>query len=291
MGGFDYIRAETLEGALNSLADGGGMILAGGTCLVPLLRQGRLQARRLVDIARISSMGRVDEDGERVFVGGGVTFAQLARSSLIRQNSPLLSQAAHQVGSIQIRNAATVGGHVASRIPSGDGLLALVALGSQINIRSPRGTSRMALSKFLQAPPDRRAPEADELIVGVEFLKPPPGTRQRFLKLGRREAFSLSQLSLCMMVAMSPSGTIGHAAIAVGAIGPYPFRLEDTERVLVGACPTSQLVEETVEELSSAVAHHLGKEFSATYKYQALRGFAREALSHCFEVNHRATES
>jgi CO/xanthine dehydrogenase FAD-binding subunit len=286
VGSFDYIRAESEEEALSSLADGEGRILAGGTYLVSLLRLGRLQARRLIDIARISSMGRLDEDEERIFVGGGVTFAQLARSSLIQRSGQLLFQAAHQVGSIQIRNVATVGGHVASRIPSGDGLLALVALGAQIKVRSSRRRSQMSLSKFLEAQPNQRTPEADEMIVGVEFLKPPPGTRHSFLKLGRREAFSISQLSLCMMLTMNVSGTIEQTAMAVGAAGPHPFRLEETERLLVGVRPTSQLVEETAEKMRGEVADHLGKEFSVTYKDQALRGFAREALSHCFNLNH-----
>jgi CO/xanthine dehydrogenase FAD-binding subunit len=144
----------------------------------------------------------------------------------------------------------------------------------------------MALSEFLQVEPGQRAPEAHELIVGVEFLKPSPGTRHRFLKLGRREAFRFSQLSLCMMVGMNLSGTIAHAAIAVGAVGPYAFRLRDTERLLVEAHPTDPLIEETVEEMSREVSRHLGKAFTATYKGQALRGLAREALSHCFRANH-----
>lgn len=285
MGSLNYIRAETEEEALSSLADGGGEILAGGTYLVSLLRQGRLQAGRMVDIARISSLRRVDEDAERISVGSGVTFAELVRSPLIQRSGQPLSQAAHQLGSVQIRNAATLGGHVACRFPAGDGLVALVALGTQIKIRSPRGTSQMALSKFLETKPGQMATEADELIVGVEFAKLPPGARHSFLKLGRREAFSFSELSLCMLSVMTLSGTIERAAVAVGAAGPHPFRLERTERLLVGSRPTSQLVGETIEEISKEVTHRLGKEFSTTYKHQALRGFAREALGHCFEVN------
>jgi carbon-monoxide dehydrogenase medium subunit len=285
LGSLTYIRAETEEEALSFLADGGGTILAGGTYLVSLLRQGRMQAGRMVDIARISSLRRVDEDEERVYVGSGVTFAQLARSPLIQRNGQPLSQAAHQLGSVQIRNVATLGGHVASRFPAGDGLIALVSLGAQVRIRSPGGTSQIALSKFLESKPGQMATETDELIVGVEFAKLPPGARYSFHKLGRREAFSFSELSLCMLLVINPSGTIEGAAVAVGAVGPYPFRLERTERLLVGSRPASQLVEETIEEISREVIYCLGKDFSATYKHQALRGLAREALGHCFDVN------
>jgi CO/xanthine dehydrogenase FAD-binding subunit len=143
----------------------------------------------------------------------------------------------------------------------------------------------MALSKFLESKPGQMVTEADELIMGVGFAKLPSGARCSFLKLGRREAFSFSELSLCMLLVINFSGTIERAAVAVGAVGPHPFRLETTERLLVGTRPTSQLVEETIEEISKEVTHCLGKEFSATYKHQALRGLAGEALGHCFEVN------
>lgn len=284
MGSFDYICAESVEEAVSHLADGEGKVLAGGTNLVPLLRRGPLQSRRLVDINRIRAIRILGEDAGRITVGAGVTFAQLAISPLVQSRGQPLSEAALQVGSSQIRNVATLGGHIASGFPAADGVVALLALGATLQIRSSRGTSRMGLSRFLETKPGHVALEADELIVAVEFSEPPPATRSMFLKLGHRKAFSFSRVSLCMLLALSPSGSIEQAAIAVGAAGPYPFRLASAEGLLVGPHPTPQLVDEAIEVIGRDVAHKLGKDFSAAYKRQAICGLAREALDHCLDV-------
>ena len=282
MGSFDYVRPENLEEAIEYLADGEGKVLAGGTDLILHLRQGKLRPRRIVDINRIPVLHSWHEDDGRITLGAGITFAELGISPIVLRHGRPLAQAALQVGSPQIRNVATLGGNIANGSPAADGVVPLLALGTQLLIRSPRGTSIVELSSLMETEQGKVALDADQLIVWMEFPKLPPNTRSIYLKLGRRNEVTLARLSLCVLALVSPEGTIERAAISVGAVGPHPFRLASAERLLLGAHPTPELIKETVDEISREVACHLGNRPSAPYKGYAIRGLAREALGYCF---------
>jgi carbon-monoxide dehydrogenase medium subunit len=281
VGSFDYFRPENLEEAMEYLADGEGKVLAGGTDLILHLKQGRLRPRRIVNINRISVLRNFHEDDRQITLGAGITFSELAISPIILRHAPPLAQAALQVGSPQIRNVATIGGNIANGSPAADGVVPLLALGAQVFIQSPRGISKVELPSFMGMERDKVALDADQLIVGMELPKLDLGTRSIYLKLGRRNAVNIAQLSLCALVLVSAKGTIERAAISVGAAGPHPFRLSLAESLLVGVHPSTELIQEIVEEIGREVSRHLGNRASAYYKSYAIRGLAREALEYC----------
>jgi len=284
LGYFDYVRPNSLEEALSYLADGEGKVIAGGTDLVLLLKEGKLQPQRLVGLQRIPAVCVMEEEAKKITLGAGITFAKLATSPLVQLYARPLAQAALQMGSVQIRNVATLGGNIATGSPAADGVVPLLALDARVLIRSPRENVKVELSRLL----DRKAGQAvlrgDEMIVGVEFPKPFPGTRGIFIKLGRRNAKNIARLSLCACLKVGSGGVIERAAIALGAAGPFPFRLIEAERLLVGNQCMPKLIEEVVEEISRALAKNLGNRASAPYKSYAIRGLAREALEQCFKV-------
>jgi CO/xanthine dehydrogenase FAD-binding subunit len=281
MGNFDYVRPESLEEAIECLADGEGRVLAGGTDLVLHLKQGKLRPRRIVDINRIPALHDLREEDGRIVLGAGITFAELAISPVVLRHAQPLAQAALQIGSPQIQNVATVGGNIAHGSPAADGVVPLLALGTRLLIRSLRGTSRAELSSLIETEQGKVALDPDQLIVWMEFPKLDPSTRSIYLKLGRRNEVTIARLSLCAVALVSPQGTIERAAISIGAAGPHPFRLVSAERLLLGVRPTPELIKETVDEISGEVSHSLWDRPSAPYKSYAIRGLAREALEYC----------
>lgn len=284
MGHFDYVRPESLDEALSYLADGEGKVIAGGTDLLFLLKDGKLQPRRLVGLHRIPALRVAQEDVQRITLGGGITFADLATSPLVHNYAWPLAQAALQMGCPQIRNVATLGGNIANGSPAADGVVPLLALGACLLIHHPRGNVKVELSALLESKAGQAVVNSDEIIAGIEFPKPPPGARGVFIKLGRRNAKNIARLSLCTILKVDPLGGIEGAAIAVGAAGPYPLRLAGAERLLVGSERTPQLIEEVAEEISRELAKNLGTRASTPYKCYAIRGLAREALEHCFKA-------
>jgi CO/xanthine dehydrogenase FAD-binding subunit len=279
---FDYVQAASVEEAARALEDGEGKILAGGTDLVVQLKQGKAHPRRVVDVTRIPALRRLREEKGDIVLGAGVTFQGLIISSLIQQGAFPLVQMASQMGSLQIRNVATLGGNMANGSPSADSLVPLLALGTTVTLQSTRGKRDLLLSTLLEAPPGRVSLPPNEIIVEIRFPRPAPKAPSIFLKLGRRNALNIARLSLCAILTFDSNRKINTAAIAVGSASPHPIRMATAERLLTGSPMSPRLLEEGVEEIVQDVARSLGKRASAPYKSLAIRGLAREALEYCF---------
>ena len=291
MSSFDYFQAASVEEAAQALKDGEGKILAGGTDLVVQLKQGKLHPRRVIDITRILPLRRLKEENGQIVLGAGVTFQELITSSLIQQRSFPLVQMASQMGSLQIRNVATLGGNMANGSPSADSLVPLLAFGTTVTLQSTRGSRETALSALLEAPPGRVSLPPDEIIVEIRFPRPAPNARSIFLKLGRRNALNIARLSLCAILTLDSNRRIATAAVAVGSASPHPVRVSTAEKLLNGSPMNPQLLEEGVEEISRSVARSLGKRASAPYKSLAIRGLAREALEYCFNLEEQRRQA
>ena len=284
MSTFDYIQAAGVEEAAHALKDGEGKVLAGGTDLVIQLRQGKERPRRIIDVTRIPALRRLKEENGHIVFGAGVTFQELITSSLVQQAAFPLVQMASQMGSLQIRNVATLGGNIANGSPSADSLVPLLAFGTKVTLQSTRGKREVALPALLEAPPGRVALPSNEIIVEMKFPRPALNARLIFLKLGRRNALNIARLSLCAILTLDSTRKIVTAAIAVGSASPHPVRIGTAEKLLSGSPMSPQLLEEGVEEITRDVARSLGKRASAPYKSLAIRGLAREALEYCFNL-------
>jgi CO/xanthine dehydrogenase FAD-binding subunit len=281
---FDYIRAVSLEEAAHALKDGDGKILAGGTDLIVQLKQGKVRPRRVIDVTRIPALRRLKEENGNIVFGAGVTFRELIASPLVHHSAFPLVQMASQMGSLQIRNMATLGGNMANGSPSADSLVPLLALETTVRLQSIRGNREITLLALLEAPPGRTALPSDEVIVEIRFPRPASNARSIFLKLGRRNAVNIARLSLCAILTFGPDRKIGTAAIAVGSASPHPVRIATAEKLLSGSALGPQLLEEAVEEITRDVAQSLGNRASAPYKSLAIRGLSREALEYCFNL-------
>ena len=118
-----------------------GHIVAGGTDLLVQLREAPSQAQALIDLTRAPDLAAItlSPDGEAIQVGATTTCAELLHSDLVWEHAPLLAQAAAQMGSVQIRSLATLGGNLCTASPAGDTLPALLALDARIGLLGPRG--------------------------------------------------------------------------------------------------------------------------------------------------------
>ncbi|UCE07117.1 MAG: FAD binding domain-containing protein [bacterium] len=118
----DYFRPGKIEKVLSLLAENQGdtCIIAGGTDIIPGFQQGssRFQhINKLIDITQIKELKIIEKDEQNFIIGAGVTFSELAKNSLIRDKFPLLAKAASMIGSVQIRNRATIGGNFIYNAP------------------------------------------------------------------------------------------------------------------------------------------------------------------------------
>jgi len=233
-----YLQPLTAQDALRMLSEHNGraLIIAGGTDVIPMLRQGDLQADTLVDITRLPGMKNIEADGELICLGGLVTHGQVNSSPLIREKAGLLAEAAGAVGSPQIRNVATVAGNLVSSQPAADVTLPLLALNARVTILSKAGEREVPLTQFFLGQGRPALDCSREILTQIRFPALQKNQGGCYLRLSLRKALALPMLVSATVVTADPEKkTIKDAAIAIGPVAPIPFRASQTEAKLRNA--------------------------------------------------------
>lgn len=221
------VVARTVADAVGALATSErALVLAGGTDLMVEVNEGR---RPLADDVTIVAVGRIaelrtwawDPAAATVRIGAGVTYADLAAEPLARL-LPALGQAARTVGSRQIRNAATIGGNLATCSPAGDGLPVLAALDATVELASRSGTRTVPVADLMLGV-KRTALAPGELITAVEV--PRLDGWQGYAKVGVRNAMVIAIAGACLAVDR-PTRSV---RLALGSVAPTVVRAADAE--------------------------------------------------------------
>ena len=233
-----YLQPKTLEEALHILQgySGRARVIAGGTDVIPQLRKRDVELEALVDITGLPDMANIEQDGDKIILGGLVTHAQVASSQLIKDRAGLLSEGAGSVGSPQIRNIATVAGNLISGQPAADTSIPLLALDAMVTIASGKGQRAVPLTEFFLDLGKTVLDPGKEILTKIEFQSLGKAQGGAFLRLSKRKALSLPMLVCAVKVTVNRNkDAISEAAIALGPVAPTPFRDRHTEDALKGA--------------------------------------------------------
>ncbi|MGA2465309.1 MAG: FAD binding domain-containing protein [Thermodesulfobacteriota bacterium] len=274
----NYFRPKHYREALELLNHWGdrAKLLAGGTDLILAARRKELQPEAIVDISRLPELRVLDIDGNCLHFGGGLTFKEIHHSLLVQRFLPGIAEAASQVGSPQIRNLGTLGGNIVTASPAGDMLPPLSAYEAEIILESVSGQRRVSINALLRGKEPFIQPF--EILREVQILKLAEPCAGCFVKLGRRNALATSRISCALVVSFLSDGLVNDARLAIGAVAPYPLRVEVAERIIIGSRITSEIYEKIVEAVTDAVSKSVAGRISAPYKNVAIRGVTLEAL-------------
>ncbi|KZY35314.1 xanthine dehydrogenase [Roseovarius sp. HI0049] len=225
-----YHRPDTLQGALDVLAERPVTIAAGCTDLFPAT-QARTLSGPVLDITGIAGLRGISHGAGVYRIGAATSWTDVIRADL-PPAFDMLKQAAREVGSVQIQNSGTVAGNICNASPAADGMPCLMALDAQVEIASATGTRTLPLSQFVNGP-RRTALEPGELVTAITI--PDEATRgtSRFLKLGARKYLVISIAMVAVRLDID-GGTVREAALAVGACSAVASRLPKVEAALVG---------------------------------------------------------
>ena len=148
---FDYIKPGSIEDAIAALqANDEPYLLAGGTDLLIGMKTNAVKPKCLIDLKGIPDLDCIEYDNG--FKLGALTTVQdVEVSPLIREKIPALSAAAGTLGSIQIRNRATVGGNLCHGSPAADMAAILLAMDSEVKIATGNGDRTIELDQFFDA--------------------------------------------------------------------------------------------------------------------------------------------
>ena len=162
-----YVRPRDLaEAVATRAAHPDWMVLAGGTDLMVNAPRKDVPAG-ILDLWRLPGLGGIARAGATITIGAGTTYREIADHAVVRELLSPLALAAREVGALQIQARATIGGNIGTSSPVGDGLPPLLALDAELELASPRGSRRVAVSRLLHRLPhhgarrrraDRRGP-------------------------------------------------------------------------------------------------------------------------------------
>jgi CO/xanthine dehydrogenase FAD-binding subunit len=216
--------ARDLESALTLLAaTPTADVLNGGTDLMVEINFGRKRPKTVIAIDRLEELRDLSVNGT-VRMGAGVTFTTILERDC---GSNALREAARTVGSPQIRNAATIGGNVATSSPAGDSLPVLAALGATVHLRSARGARAVPFADFMTGP-KKNVRAADELVTALEWND--AGPAQIFMKVGTRNAMVIAVAGVAL-VADRARKRVG---VGLGSCGPTILRAPEAEGFAAG---------------------------------------------------------
>ena len=150
---FAYACPATIEDAVAAMQADGARALAGGTDLIPQMREGRRQVARVVDLKRIPELTSISTraDGGLV-LGAAASASHVARHAAVASTYPAVAQSARLIGSLQVQNRASLGGNICNAAPSADAVPALICHRASVRIAGPNGAREELLEAFIRGP-------------------------------------------------------------------------------------------------------------------------------------------
>lgn len=275
MSTFAYHRPESVEAFLRVLAESSGPIelLAGGTDVLVALNKGTRRPQAVVDLKRLDLLPSdiVELDG-RLRVGALNVMTDLIADPRVRRHFEALVEAAEVVGSVQIRNRATLVGNVCNASPAADTVPALLVYGATVKVLSEHGEHAVPVAEFFTGP-GATVLERGELVTSIELPLPREPRGASFLRVTRRRGFDLGTVSVACLVTPGAPARFGF-----GAVAARPVLAIDESGVLGpgSADPGPQdLALERLLALTSPISDIRG---SADYRQAMLRTLSRRAL-------------
>ncbi|MEW6661092.1 MAG: FAD binding domain-containing protein [Bacillota bacterium] len=275
---FHYLAPHSLAEACTFLREHAGQAvpMAGGTDLLVRMHDRQLKPVYVVDIKKIPGLNGISpRDDSGLTIGACTPLNAIARHQLIREHYTLLAQAAHSVGSYQIRNRATIGGNLCNASPAADTAAPLLALNAIALIAGPDSRREVLLQDFFNGP-GQPVLAPGELLTAVKLPPLPPGSASAYCKLMRTKAVDLSQVGVAVVFAGQG------LRIALGAVAPTPIRATEAETLAAGR-PLAEIDIQAVARAAANSASPIGDiRASREYRLEMIEVLTTRALTELF---------
>jgi carbon-monoxide dehydrogenase medium subunit len=273
---FAYARpgtlAETAE-LLTSAPAGEVRPIVGGTDLIVGLQSGKIRPRLVVDLKHLADLpAGIEQADGHLRITAPTPLTDVIADERVRSWFPALVEAASTVGSVQIRNRASLTGNICNASPAYDTGPALLVHDAVVVLSGPEGERRVPVADFVLGP-RRTDLRHGEVAVAVELPIPERPLRARFGRLTRRRGVDLATLNLCCTVGAR------RTRFAFGAVAPRPFVVDDDSGVLADPSSSPADVDRVLREMTAQAAPITDVRGGADYRQAMLLVLARRALA------------
>ena len=276
---FDLALPQSLDDCLKILADHGGRakLLAGGTDLLPQMKHGLLKPALVVDLSGIDRVRRVDNGSGGLRIGAAVTARELEVHPALGGAYRSIAESAALVGSLQVRNLATVGGNLCNAAPSADMAPPLVALEAQAVIAGAKGERRVPIADFFTGV-RKTVLAPNELLVELIVPAPGPNSGGQYLRHTPRRELDIAVVGVASQLTMA-NGRCAKARIALASVAPTPVRATAAERALEGQAVTPELSERAATLAIEAAKPISDQRGSSEFRKHLVRVLTRRTLT------------
>jgi len=274
--------------------------------VIVMAKQKKISPDLLVSLQGIPGLDQIKYNGD-LKMGPLVTHRAIEKSEVIRKEFSALADAADVLGSVQIRNVATIGGNICTAAPSADTATPLLVLGTRVRIRSLKEERTVPIEEFFKGAGDTVLKEGE---IVTEFLipKPLPNTGSAYWKHQRRQALDLPILGVSVLLSLdkdrvscsdllctaSPISTILHqmeedelicreVRIALGVAGPTPFRAMKAETLLRGQRMSDELLDRVAQAVTEEARPRDSIRGEAWYRKDLIGVLVKRMAMKCIE--------
>jgi carbon-monoxide dehydrogenase medium subunit len=272
-----YHRPTTLDEACRLLTDGGprARLIAGGTAVGILLKEGLLDVDHLVSLDALGLDGVMEERGA-LRLGATATLEAVRCHPAVGARLPILAEVLGQVASRRIRNVATVGGNLAWAEAASDPPGVLVALGAEATVRSGRGERRVSVRELFQDYFTTTL-ASDEVLTSVR-VPVPERAGIVYIKFTPQSVADKPVLGVTALVRPGEGARCAEARVVVGAAGPTPLSLPDVDAKLCGEPLDGGAATWVAERYAEAARPVSDSRGSEGYKRRMIQVLVRRAL-------------
>ncbi len=282
MNQINYFAPESLKEAFDILNhfSSSAKIIAGGTDIIPGFQQKSSRFKDvfvLIDLKNLHELKKISIENNFLHIGASVTFTELQNNELILKHFPLLAKAASTVGSLQIRNRATMAGNFVNCAPCADSVAPLLVYDAEVIVKSAKAIRQINMGEFLIKPYKTQLKE-NEIVTEVLLPLLNEDYKGDFYKLGRRSAVSISRISLAVLLRQEKN-ILTDFRIASGAVTPIGKRFPSIENLFIGKEISQSLLKNISVELGKETINAAGIRWSAQYKIPVVQQVCYQLLN------------
>jgi carbon-monoxide dehydrogenase medium subunit len=274
---FEYFAPHTVEEALSILDRYGqdAKVLAGGTDLLVKMKQRLTEPRCVINIKSINELNFIREEADELHIGAVTKLRTIEKSDIVKERFPVLYEGVRAIGSVQIRNMATIGGNLCNASPAADSAPPLLVLNAKLRVIGPEGDREIPIERFFLGP-GKTALQPTELLAEIRIPYLPKGAGTSFIKIART-GMDIAKINIAVMLRLN-GNEIDTCRIALGAVAPTPLRIHKAEEFLTGKKLDHEMADEVAQIVAEEIRPITDIRATAEYRREVSKALTRDAL-------------
>lgn len=279
-----YFQPKSVKECLALLKEYGAdaKVLAGGTDLVPRLKNGQLHPVAVIGLMDIPGIDAIDVTDEGLTLGTLANLRKISLDQRLEKDYKVIMEACGHVSSMQVRNIATIGGNACNASPSADAIHGLLLYDAVANIAGEDSMREVPLHEFFKGP-GKTVLGTGDLLLSFSVPAPKAHTGASYQKYAIRGDSDISIVGAGARLTLDNDGAVAEARISLASVAPTPLRMFEAENMLVGSKLDAEAIEKAAEICSNQVSPITDQRATREYRIEMVRVWVRHALEQALE--------